>query len=412
MFKKSLWNTWVQILAKVVTVLISLIVTAILTRKLGPISYGSYTLITSVFLLLDSLADFGSKVIGVREAANNEGETRKKIYGQLILIRLLTTLGAFVIGLIFIFKFRGLENIKIEALLALIMIWFTSIAGSLEIVFQTELKMGLKVLVDILFPFLFLISLLLWRGNITLMWVFGAYLLARVISLAWGWKLFKKILGDFNFTFLNKKYAADFLRMSWPMGVYMLVFTGYDRAIDSLMINRFIGIKEVAFYGLSYKIYSNLIQPAYYFVNSIFPILSGKHDKKRELFKISFLLILAGLIILIPLVYIFAPLMIKVLAGDGYEASVRVLRVLSIALIFAYVSHLVGFTLIARGGQRVMLKMGITALVINFVANLIMIPKFGIMGAAWVTVLTESLMCVLMILALKKTVTKSKIESL
>ena len=63
----------------------------------------------------------------------------------------------------------------------------------------------------------------------------------------------------------------------------------------------------MAFYGLSYKIYSNLIQPAYYFVNSIFPILSGKHDKKRELFKISFLLILAGLIILIPLVYIFAP---------------------------------------------------------------------------------------------------------
>jgi len=65
MFKKSLWNTWVQILAKVVTVFISLVVTAILTRKLGPISYGSYTLITSVFLLLDSLADFGSKVIGV-----------------------------------------------------------------------------------------------------------------------------------------------------------------------------------------------------------------------------------------------------------------------------------------------------------------------------------------------------------
>lgn len=407
MFKKSLWNTWVQILAKVVTVLISLLTTAILTRKLGPISYGSYTLITSVFLLLDSLADFGSKVIGVREAANVEGENRKKIYGQLILIRLVTTLGAFVVGLIFIFNFRGLENIKIEALLALIMIWFTSIAGSLEIVFQTELKMGLKVLVDILFPFLFLIALLLWRGNITLMWVFGAYLVARILSLVWGWKLFRKIIGDFNFNFLNKKYAADFLRMSWPMGVYMLVFTGYDRAIDSLMISKFLKVQDVAFYGLAYKIYSNLIQPAYYFVNSIFPILSGKHDKKRELFKISFLLILAGLIILIPLVYIFAPLMIKILAGSGYEASVKVLRILAIALIFAYVSHLVGFTLIAKGGQGVMLKMGITALIVNFVANLIMIPKFGIIGAAWVTVITEALMCGLMILALKKTITKT-----
>ena len=79
MLKRTLLNTWVQIVAKVITILISLITTGLLTRKLGSSVYGSYTLVVSVFLLLDSIADFGTKVIGVKEAANNEGEERNRL---------------------------------------------------------------------------------------------------------------------------------------------------------------------------------------------------------------------------------------------------------------------------------------------------------------------------------------------
>ena len=188
------------------------------------------------------------------------------------------------------------------------------------------------------------------------------------------------------------------------MGVYMLVFTGYDRAIDSLMIDRFIGVKEVAFYGLAYKIYSNLVQPAYYFVNSIFPLLSGKTENKKTLFKWSVIIVLGVLMIGVPIAYLLAPLAISVLAGSGFDLSVKVLRILLIALVFAYISHLVGFTLIAKGGQKQILFLGIITLIFNFMANLYMIPKFGIVGAAWVTGASEFLACILMILALKRRV--------
>lgn len=400
MLKKSIWNTWVQVMAKVITVLISLVTTGLLTRKLGPSVYGSYVLVASVFLLLDSIADFGTKVIGVREASNDEGEARKKLFGQVAWVRLLTTLLAFGLGLVLIFSWSGFGEIKIEALVALMMIWFTSVAGSLEIIFQTELRMDLKVVMDVVFPLIFLVVLIFWPNPISLMWVFGVYLLARILSLGLGWGLVKKVLGDFKLTCLNKDFLWRFLKESWPMGVYMLVFTGYDRAIDSLMIDKFVGVEEVAFYGLAYKIYSNLVQPAYYFVNSVFPIFSGKSANKKDLFKKSVGIVLGGVLILIPLTYWLAPWMIKVLAGGGYEASVVVLRILLIPLFFAYVSHLVGFTLIARGGQKEILVFGVVALVINFGANLLMIPKFGIVGAAWVTALTEFVACGLMILGL------------
>jgi O-antigen/teichoic acid export membrane protein len=406
MLKRSILNTWVQILAKIITILISLITTGLLTRKLGVSVYGSYTLVVSVFLLLDSVADFGSKVIGVKEASNKEGEEKNKFFVQVAWTRLLTTLLAFVLGIILIFSWNGFAEIRSEAMVALMMIWFTSVAGSLEIIFQTELRMELKVLMDVIFPLIFLVILLFWNSPISLMWVFGVYLLARILSLSIGWKLLKKVLGSFKLQFINKDFIIKFLKEAWPMGVYMLVFTGYDRAIDSLMIDKFIGIKEVAFYGLAYKIYSNLVQPAYYFVNSIFPLLSGKTENKRKLFKWSILIIFSVLIIGVPIAYLLAPLAIQVLAGSGFGLSIKVLRILLVALFFSYLSHLIGFTLIAKGGQKQILVLGLITLVFNFIGNLLAIPRFGIVGAAWVTGASEALACGLMILALKRKVSQ------
>lgn len=402
MLKKTILNTWVQIVAKGITVLISLVTTGLLTRKLGVSVYGSYTLVISVFLLLDSIADFGTKVIGVKEASGKDGKERNQLFMQATWTRLITTLFAFILGLILIFSWSGFADIKSEAMVALMMIWFTSVAGSLEIIFQTELRMGLKVVMDILFPLIFLIVLLVWHNTVTLMWVFGVYLIARILSLSIGWKLLKKVLGTFKLEVVNKKFVLNFLKESWPMGIYMLIFTGYDRAIDSLMIDRFVGIKEVAFYGLAYKIYTNMIQPAYYFVNSIFPILSGKSEHKKSLFKWSLLIILGALVFIIPVAYLLAPWMVQVLAGDGFESSAIVLRILLVPLFFSYLGHLFGFTLISKGGQKQILVLGTISLMFNFVANLLVIPKYGIIGAAWVTGMTEALACLMMLLALKR----------
>lgn len=396
MLKKPIINTAIQIFGKGITVLISLVTTGILTRRLGPEIYGSYTLVTSVFIMLDSLADFGTKIIGVREASLREGKEREKVFVQASWLRLMMSTIAFLVGLIVIFNWSGFENIKWEAVVSLSMIWFTSIAGSLEIVFQTRMRMDLKVLIDILFPSLFLISLFLWNQPITLMWVFSTYLGARIISLLIGFNLIKNVvcfnyLRQIDWTFVKK-----FFKESWPMGLYLIVFSGYDRAVDSLLIQRYAGIQEVAFYGLAYKVYSNLVQPAYFFVNSIFPLMSSKTTEKRKLFKFSTLLMLVGIAVLIPVIYFLSPLIINILAGSSFEPSIQILRILLIALTFSYIGHLVGFTLIARGGQKDILGFSLISLTVNITANLWAIPRYGIVGAAVVTGITEAVNCLLM----------------
>lgn len=402
MLKKPIINTLIQVVAKGIMILLSLVTTAILTRKLGVKIYGDYMLITSIFLLFDSLADFGTKVIGVREASRLEDEERKNTYFQIAWFRLITSLLAGLLGLVLIFFWSGLKEVRVEALMALMMIGFTATAGSLEIIFQTEMKMERKVLVDILFPLIFLATLIWWNNSINLMWVMLVYLLARVISLGVGIGVVKKMLGEINFKLRDVSFWKKFLKESWPMGVYMILFSGYDRAVDSALIKQFIGVEQLAFYALAYKIYGNLIQPAYFLVNSIFPLMSDQKTNKKSLFWRSLELMMAGVLLVFPLIFILAPWIINVLAGSSFGPSVTILRILLVAMVFAYISHLVGFTMIARGGQKQILKIGVVSLVINVVGNLMTIPSFGIVGAAWMTVVTEAVASILMIIALIK----------
>jgi len=389
MLKKPIINTGFQILGKIVTVGLSLVTTAVLTRKLGSEVYGNYLLITSVWLLLDAAADFGSRVMGVREAAAvGDRDKKNRIYVQVAWFRLIASLTGLIVGLGIIWWWPGFEGIEMEALVALLMIGLTATAGSLEIIFQTEMKMGFKVMMDVLFPLVFAAALMM-AGEVNLLWVSGVYLAARAISLGVGLGVVKKVTGKIKLSGPDGNYIKKFLKLTWPMGLYMVLFSGYDRAVDSALIKQLIGAKDLAFYGLAYKIYGNLIQPAYFLINSVFPIMSGKEGNKKRLFWQTAGLMLSGAVVVGAGTYFLAPWVVGILGGQDYKPAVTVLRILMPAMAAAYVGHLVGFTLIARGKQKQILVVGIISLVINIVGNLIFIPRFGINGAAWVTVATE-----------------------
>jgi len=287
-----------------------------------------------------------------------------------------------------------LRQIWLVAILGLSMVVFSSIAGSLEIIWQTQLKMERKVLTEILFPGIFLV--LLWRfgDQMNLVNVFSWYLLARIASLLVGQTMIKEKL---NIKLIDKKIIGKLLRNSWPMGLYLLIFSAYDRAVDSLMISGMVGVIAVAQYGLAYKIYGALLQPAYFLVSSIFPIFSSKNEGKKKIFLFSAALLFWAALGVVIIVLFLAPTIINILAGPRFEESVLVLRILMGALVFSYFGHLFGFSLISRDGQKEMMRLGLVVLVFNLIANLIVIPRFGIVGAATVTVATEALGMLLML---------------
>ena len=74
--------------------------------------------------------------------------------------------------------------------------------------------------------------------------------------------------------------------------------------------------------------------------------------------------------------------------------SAIALSILICYLPLSYANGLTQYVLIAAGRQRLLTGAFVAALVFNFAANLVLIPRFGYVGAAWVTVASELVLLV------------------
>ena len=77
------------------------------------------------------------------------------------------------------------------------------------------------------------------------------------------------------------------------------------------------------------------------------------------------------------------------LFGEEFKSSIGVLLIYSFGLIFVFFGSLNNKLLMMDNLQKLMLGRNILGLVINVILNLILIPRYGISGAAIATVLTE-----------------------
>lgn len=401
MIKRTLWNTGVQTLAKVITGVVSFWTTRILLQKIPLAEYGVFTLLSSSFLILDSLADFGTRMIGVKELSQKQGD--KNVLRELVYLRLILAMVALGLGVVFVFLNQVLVPYRWPAMLALSMLWLTSVAGSLEMLCQVKERLDIKSGAEIWFS-LVAIGLLLLVKNVDLTIVYGIYLVARVLSLGWEAFWVGKVWSGFDGIWGKVKIASlkKLLVQAVPMGLYLLLFTSYDRTVDTWLINHWWGKEQVALYGLAYKVYTNLVMPAYFFMSSVFPKLASEQESGRIMVvKKSWPWLMLMALGVVVITWLLSPVVFLILYKNSQIDSVNILRILSLALFFSYTNHLLGFWMVSQNRQKTLLKLGLFGLLLNTTLNYFLISNYSYWAASWVTVATEAVMSLLLFLSLR-----------
>ena len=85
---------------------------------------------------------------------------------------------------------------------------------------------------------------------------------------------------------------------------------------------------------------------------------------------------------------------VRLIFGPEFVSAAPALPVLAAAFIFISFGYLNGNLLVTLGLQGRMLWISLIALVVNLCGNLILVPAVGFMGAAWMTMATEVIVCV------------------
>ena len=398
-------NTVFQIAGRSLTILISLLTTAVLTRTLGVETFGDYVFITSIVLLFVGLTDFGTITIGVREASVSL-EKKEKIFGSVLSLRIIISLFIFIAFNLLIYFLPQFAGLREPSLIASFVILFLILRTTMQAVLQVFLRLDLASFLEViasLLALLFIGSFLLLGIKINLFWLMIFWSVSALASGIAGLYYVKKLI-SFKLNF-NKDDLFKIFKQASPLGVYLLVYAVYDRGIDNFFLKTFVNSEAVGFYGLAYKIHGNLIFGAAFLMNSLFPIISAlKNDEERLklIFKKAFsVLFFFGLLSLF-LGTLFAPLIIRIISGAKFVLSVNILRILLFATFFSFLNHLNGYLLISLNEQKKLLVFSLFSLILNLVLNTIFIPRYSFWAAAVVTVLTEGLIFVLTSVYLKR----------
>jgi O-antigen/teichoic acid export membrane protein len=183
----------------------------------------------------------------------------------------------------------------------------------------------------------------------------------------------------------STKEAKSLLAMAFPFAL-AAVFVKMYSYIDSIFISKFLDITAVGIYAIAYKYtYAFQFLPLS-FIAALYPGMSAVVGKDESTLKDVFMRSLWYMAFLcVPIVFgLFAVATEAIgLAGEGYEASVPVFRVLIFVLIPIFLDFPIGALLNAAGRQSSKTAiMGMT-MVINVLLNLLLIPQMGILGAAY-----------------------------
>ena len=183
------------------------------------------------------------------------------------------------------------------------------------------------------------------------------------------------------------------LRDSWPFVLSAAFYTIYSK-IDQVMIGKMIDTTSLGIYAAGVK-----IAEIWYVVPSIicgvmFPAIINARIKDHDLYKARlkklFFLILGMSFAFSFFEFIFAKFIIFFLFGKAYEGSVAILQIYTWAGIIISSIIVIQQYLITENKTKTIMFSSFFGALINIILNLIFIPKFGIVGSAWATLISYS----------------------
>jgi O-antigen/teichoic acid export membrane protein len=184
------------------------------------------------------------------------------------------------------------------------------------------------------------------------------------------------------------------VRMSLPLSATTLLVAILNR-VDLVLLQKMsptpeIGLARVAHYGSAYRVPNLSERVPQMMMGTIFPMMitfaATDVAALRRLYWKASMQLAAIALPMVAVVTVAAPYIVRVWMGPEYAPVVPLMRVLIWASALLYVALPSANLLIALRFQRINFWMMIPATVLNVALNLVLIPRFGALGAAWATV--------------------------
>jgi len=369
---------------KIVTLSGNLLVGILVARYLGPEKYGLMNYVISYVTIFQVFASLGLDSIEIREESRSE-TNRDVIMGTAFRLKLIAAFATML--LIAATTFIAKVDLYTQAMIMVYSLsivfntmsvarnYFTSIIWN-EYIVKTEITRtligaGVKI------------GLLLMHASLT--WFILAMLL-DVLMLGSGYAIsYNSKIAKVSMWRWDRKTAGYLLKESFPMmlsGTAVIIYT----RINQVMIGFMLGNGDVGQFSIATSFVDICIFVPTILSQTISPVLVRTYEQDKEEYKArmhsfySLTFWLCGLFAIF--VSAISYPLIRYSYGTMYLAAVPVLQVLIIRMVGEALSQTSGQAIIIEKIQRYAVIRNVIGCVVCVGLNVLLIPRYGIMGAA------------------------------
>lgn len=396
-FKQTSW----QLIGKIFTAASTLFILSLVSRNLGINATGVFTLALTYLSFFYLAADFSLNTHALHNLVKDKSDQE---FQKLLGLRIIWATLLVGLSLLLLFFWSNSESSFAQAVVyGSLAILGYAIYTTANAVFQAKLRYDLSIIAPVvgIIPTLGIIFLAIQNN-----WGVPGLMVGHML----GWLVCGAVSLYFvrKFTPLSPVFSLNYLKevtvAIWPISLTLILNTVYFR-IDSFILVFTKSFYEVGIYNLSYQVFQfGLVLPTF-IMNSLFPMLLRDYRRAPQAFlktilSISFIMFNLGLLGTVA-TFLLAPWIIDVISGEGsFNGSAESLKILSLAFPAFFVSSVIMWSLVVLKQYKKILVVYVIGLIINLGLNLLLIPQFSYLGAAFVTGICEYLILSLLIIIL------------
>ena len=375
-------------------------------------TYGFYFVVFNFSFLFNILLDLGITNFNTRNIAQHR-QLLNKHFSRIIVVRfmlaILYLIVTFTAALIYGFnaeQFYLLGWIAFNQFLLSLILYLRSNISGLLLLRTDSLISVLDRLLMILFC-----GVLLW-GDVTsqafrIEWFVYAQTAAYFITALIAFSIVM-VKAEFKRIYWNWPFFVMILKQSLPFATLVLMMSFYNR-IDPVLINKLlpdpVGEIQAGIYAQAFRLFDAANQIAFLFAVLLLPIFSNMIKNKKpvvHIVKLAFsLLFTISVTVALSSFFYASEIMSMLYPGANIESS-RILSILMFGFIAISGIYVFGTLLTANGSLKQLNIIAGSAIALNLLFNIILIPQIQAVGSAYASLSAQTISVILQALIVQR----------
>ncbi len=390
--RRYFFHTGWNLAGRMASLVLAFFVSVYVTRYLGPSSWGLLSYVVSFTGIFAFIATLGVDNILYVDLVK-EPEKRDAYLGTAFGLKVIGGVLAFIS--VFIASFAAGNTPYTNFLMAVVAAsFFFQPLNVINIYFQAGVNSKPTVLLSLsLNLVLSALKIIFVKLGLTVGYFLLIYFIEAVLN-AVGYVVIYRLAGLSIWKWQwAKSTAKTMFAASWPL-ILSAAFTFVYSRIDQVMIKQYLDQTSVGLYDTGVRLAELWYVFPSIIIGSVFPAIINAKKTNQALFesritRLYFFSTMLALAFIVP-ISLLAPFIIKLLYGVAFLPAAGVLKIYVWAGISVTLATIVNQYLTSEKLTKISLFLNLLGMVLNVTLNVVFIPRYGIYGAAWATLISYS----------------------